>query len=70
MQQHTDVYDSHGHLLLSTVGIDIEGWDTLYPTWKYAIVFQRVTAESTTARLEWNNICAMIERGQPVRYLR
>ena len=70
MQQHTDVYDAKGHLLLSTIGIDADAWDELYPSWKFAIVFQRVTQENTTARVEWNNISAMIERGQPVRYLR
>jgi hypothetical protein len=70
MQQHTDVYDSKGQLLLTTLGIDTDMWDELYPSWHIAIVFVRVTSENTTARLEWNNISAMIERGNPVRYLR
>jgi hypothetical protein len=68
--QHTDVHDSHGHLILSTVGIDTDCWDELYPTWSVAIVRERVTRENTTARLEWDNLVAIVERGHPIRRFR
>lgn len=68
--RHTDLYDAQGRLLLSTLDIDVEQFEELYPTWETAIVFERVTRETTTSRLEWNDLVAILERGQPVRYFR
>lgn len=70
MQRHTDVIDSRGQWLLTTIGIDTEAWDELYPSGHIAIEFERAVADSTTARLEWNNLVAIVERGQPARYFR
>jgi hypothetical protein len=70
MQRHTDVFDANGHLILCTVGIDIDMWNELYETWDTAIVFERVTRENTTARLEWHDLVAIAERGKPIRYFR
>jgi hypothetical protein len=68
--QHTDVYDAKGNLILSTLGIDTEAWDELYSDWHTAIVFERVARENTTARLEWHNLVAIVERGKPTRHFR
>lgn len=70
MQRHTDVFDSRGQLLLTTIGIDTEAWDEIYPSWALAIVFERTVRTSTTATVEFNNLVAIIERGQPARYFR
>ena len=66
----TEVYDERGHLLLSTIGIETDTWDTLYSSWHVAIVFERVVRTNDTGRLEWNNLVAIVERGNPTRYFR
>ena len=68
--RYTDLYDAQGHLLLSTLDIDVEAFEELYPTWETAIVFERVTRENTTTTLEWRDLVAIAERGKPTRYFR
>jgi hypothetical protein len=70
MQRHTDVFDANGNLILSTLGIDTDAWDTLNPTWAIAIEFERTVRASDTAVLEWNNLVAIVDRGKPIRRFR
>jgi hypothetical protein len=68
--RRTDVYDHRGRLLATALGVDPDAWDQLYPNWQIAIEFERVVTDTTTTRIEGHDIVAIVERGNPTRYLR